>query len=193
MIDWKPIMKAIFEWSLLPFDSLDTSRCIWRDQNLPRPKYPYLTLKRDTIIREGGRDEERWTTDLAQENGKEVGIETTGARVFTLNVQAYVDEENGGHDPDCDAIAMLSKLQGSLGEIETAEAFCLVGLAVVEELPVIDLTAERNGQQVSHASMDIRMRVTFSSTKRTGYIDSAEVSSSDDCSPDAITGVSFTV
>lgn len=193
MIDWRPIKEALYDWALWPFESVQGLVCHWDDQNLPRPAYPYLTLKRDSIIRVGGPDEVRSTTDLAQSQGEEIGLETTGAREFTLTVKAYVDEANGGIDPDCDAIALLTKLQGTLGTIYTQEAFCLIGLAVVEEMPVIDLSAERNSQRVSMAAMDIRLRATYSSVERTGYIDSTEVASCASAEPDAVTGVSFTV
>lgn len=192
MIDWVLVKKAVFDWSLLPFPQLSREACQWRDQKLPRPEYPYLMLKVDSVVSPGGQDEERWETDLEQPLGKEISIITTGPREFTLNVRAYVDEANGANDPSRNAMAMLTRLRGTLRKLVTQELFCPAGLAVVEEMPVLDISEERNGQIVSIASMDIRMRVTSESTERTGYIDSAEIASNGDCSDQAITVPTFT-
>jgi hypothetical protein len=197
MIDWKMIECAVFDWALSKFEdrNLEPTQVVWANQNIPQPAYPYLTLKRDSLVRTSAADEVRTSTDLTQEEGQEIALETYGVREFTLTINAFVDEETGSTDPNCDAMAMLSLLQVSLSQLSTQELFCLAGLAVIEELAVVDLSQVVNAEFISRAALDIRFRVTFSCIERTGYINTAQIQSVP-CNPSGpcdVTGIDFEV
>lgn len=199
-IDWKKVECAIIEWaqSKLPElmgPNIEKDRFVWADQNLPRPPYPFILFKRDSVVRTSAVDEVRTSTDLTQPQGEEIGLETVGVREFTLSISAFVDEETGSTDPNCDAMALVTRLQLSLGQLSTREIFCLAGLAVVEELAVVDLSAVANGKFISRAAMDVRLRTTFSCVERTGYIETVRIRSVP-CNPSGpcdVTGVDIEV
>ena len=194
-INWQEIECAIIDWAEGKFSDLDRTQFFFEDQNLSQPPYPYLTFKRDSLVRVSGKDEIRVSTDLTQPAGKEIALETIGIREFTLTVNAWVDDESGGQDPNCNAMFMMSVLQLSLSQLSTQEIFCLAGISVVEELAVVNLSQVVNTAFVSRAAMDVRMRVAFSCIERTGYIDTVEISSvpCDPPSPSDVTGVDLTV
>ena len=110
-------------------------------------------------------------------------------------MNAWVGDLEGGDDPNCNAMYMMSVMQMSLSQLSTQEIFCLAGLSVVEELAVVNLSQVVNTEFVSRAAMDVRMRVCFTCVERTGYIDTVEISSvpCDPPSPSDVTGVELTV
>lgn len=195
-VDWKAVQCAIFDWATGVLTTLDPdSQFQWKDQNLPQPAYPFLQMKRDSVVRVSARDEVRYTTDLSQPAGEEIGLETTGPREFTLKLDAKVDEETGSRDPNCDAMALITRLQSSLSQLSTQEIFCLSGLTVVEELAAVDLSEEVNGERISRATMDVRLRATSSCSERTGYINAARIRSVP-CNPSGpcdVTGIDIEV
>ena len=97
-ISWKPIDDALFDWVLRVFPNLDRTHIQMEDQNLPQPRYPYVTFKKDSLISNGSQDESRETTDLTKPLGQEVAIETVSVREFTLEINAHVDEDSGSRD-----------------------------------------------------------------------------------------------
>lgn len=193
-ISWKPIDDALFDWVLRVFPNLERANVQWEDQNLAQPHYPYVSFKKDSIIGNGSQDETRETTDLAQPLGQEVALETISVREFTLAINAHVDDESGGRDPDCDANWMMTKLQTSLSQLITKENFELAGISTIEDLGISNLSQTQNGVFFSKANMDVRFRVCFSSIERTGYIDSANVKSvpSDPPQSDDVSGIDIT-
>lgn len=194
-LDWKLIECAFHEWIDEKVPALGLDHIIWADQNLPQPGYPYVTLKRDAITKVNGTDETRFTTDLAQPAGQEIGLETVGVREFTLSVNAFVDEKTGSNDPNCDAMAILGLLQVSLGQLSIKEKLCLAGMSVIEELSVVDLSQVVNDEMISRAAMDVRFRAAFSCVERTGYIDTVQIDSvpCNPATPSDVDGVSITV
>ena len=193
-IDWNRVDCAILDWAKAKLPELDESRFQWAEQNLAQPAYPYLTFRRDSVVRTSAKDEVRTSTDLTQPQGEEIALETIGVREFTLTVNAFVDDDNGATDPNCDATALLTVLQVALSQLSIQEIFCLAGLSVVEELPIVNLSQEINGEFKSRAAMDVRFRTAFSCIERTGYIDTVEVSSVP-CNPGGgdVEGVDLTV
>ena len=193
-ISWKPIDDALFDWVLRVFPNLDRTHIQMEDQNLPQPRYPYVTFKKDSLISNGSQDESRETTDLTKPLGQEVAIETVSVREFTLEINAHVDEDSGSRDPDCDAFWMMTKLQANLSNLLTKERFELAGISIIEDLGVSNLSQTQNGVFFSKANLDIRFRVCFSSIELTGYIDSANVKSvpSDPPQSDDIQGIDIT-
>lgn len=197
-IDWKSVEVAIIDWAYGKLgDKFGMSRdqLQWADQNLPQPPYPFVTFKRDTVLRFGLRDETRQTYDPAAPSGEEIELETTGPREFTLQITASVDEETGSNDPNCDAMAINTLLQSSLSQLSTQEILCIAGLVVVEELAVVDISEEVNGERISEAVMDVRMRATSSITERTTYIETAQIRSipCNPSGPSDVQGVDITV
>ena len=197
-IDWKTIECAIIDWASGKLSQLDAkTQFQWADQNIPQPPYPYLTFRRDSVLRTSAKDEVRDSTDLTRPKGEEIALETVGVREFTLTINCFVDEEAGSNDPNCDAIALLTLLQVSLSQNSAQEIFCLAGLAVIEELAVVNLSQVVNADFKSRAAMDIRFRTTFSCIEFVGYIDTVEIKSvpcnPEDPSGNDVSGVDLTV
>lgn len=193
MTPWRDISIALIDWIATALD-IDREQILWKNQNLPQPAYPFVTLHRDTILTEGFQDEVRNSTDLTQPIGKEVILETYGVRTFTLNVDIRLDEEAGSADPEKDAVFLLDKLQSSLRFPEALDVLCLAGVAIVENLPIVDLSAVVNSEILGRAAMDLRVRVTSVATENTGFIDTVNVKS--ECDPPTssdVTGVDLTV
>lgn len=176
-IQWKPIDDAMFDWVLRVLPDLPRSHVQREDQNLAQPIYPFVTLRKSTLISTGAPDETRSTTDLTQPLGEEVSLETISVREFTLFINAYVDEASGANDPDKDAFWMMTRLQTSLSQLGTRERFDLAAISTIEDLGVDNLSQTQNGVFFSKANMDVRFRVCFSDVEKVGYIDSANVKS----------------
>lgn len=174
-VDWETIDDGIYDWlvALLPSVSV-----IWANQNIPQPSYPYLSLLRNAFIELGGVPEKRYTTDLGQPAGDEIEIEATTMAEFTLSIQAHVDAGAGANDPAINAVALLGKVGASLGLLSVQRNFQdNLGLAIVERLPVQDISLVVNDEWISRAALDVRLRLRTSITERVGYIDKVELKS----------------
>ena len=111
------------------------------------------------------------------DTGNEVAITATGRREFTLNVQAFdrnTRTDNRGSDPDRNSFNTLSILQCSLGLPSVQAHLRGDNIAVIEELPIQDLSERVEDAIESRASMDIRMRTTSELTEYVGYVDRVE-------------------
>lgn len=174
-IDWDFIEKKLIEWVVLILPQL-IDKVIYADQDIPQPGYPYASLKRIAgPTREGGVDEQRTVTDLAQDQGQEIQIQTIGPREFTLNIQIHHKRPAAG--PSRDAVAMAGRLEASLDQLRSREILTAGGLSVIESLPVLDISALENATWISRASLDVRFRTTSVMTERTGYIDKVQFTS----------------
>ncbi len=173
-INWETVDNALYDWIT---GALVGVGSIWANQNVPQPGYPYTTLLRSGTVETGTLDETRETTDLAQAAGEEIELETTGPREVTLTVTAHVGACAGGYKSNDSATALLSKAQSSLGQRSVLDALDAAGVAIIERLPVLDTSVAVNGEWVSQAAMEVRLRVTSSMTERVGYIDKVELSS----------------
>ncbi len=106
--------------------------------------------------------------------GNEVQQEVTGSREFTLNVQAFernTRTDNPGTDPDRNAHNMLTILQSSLGMPTVQKQLRDANIAMIEELPITDLSAVVEDSFLSRASMDIRMRTPSILLEYTGFVE----------------------
>lgn len=174
-VSWEVIEGAIYDWVV----ALTGCEAIYSDQNVPQPAYPYMDLKRSSVIRLGGPPEQRFSTDLTRPNGQEIELLTTSPVEFTLTVQAHIDEESGANKPDLNAVKLLSKLQASLGQQSVRDDLSDAGLSIVEELQIVDLSISENGRWINRAAMDVRLRTASVITDRTGFIEKVEVESTE--------------
>ena len=182
-VDWETIDNGLYDWLV---ELLDVS-VIWVNQNVPQPDYPYVTLERNSMIILGGVPEKRYTTDLGQPAGKEIEIEATSMLEFTLALQAFVDSSAGANDPMRNAMALLAKARASLGMLSWQRTFQdSLGLAIVQELPVLDISEVVNDEWISRAAFDVRLRTRTVMTEQTGYTDKVTIKSPQ-------LGVDFTV
>lgn len=173
-IDWKTIDDGLYDWLV---DLLDVS-VIWANQNVPQPPYPYLSLLRNSVVMLGGTPEKRYSTDLGQPAGQEIEIEATSMVEFTLSIDAHVDMDAGANDPSCNAVALLGKARASLGKLSVQRNFQdNLGLAIVEELGITDISEVVNDEWVSRAVFDVRLRTRSVMTERTGYTDKVRIKS----------------
>ena len=90
-----------------------------------------------------------------------------------MNVQAFARNsrtDNEAIDPDRNAYNTLTVLQSSLGLPSVQEQLRAADLALIEELPIIDLSEATEDTLLSRASMDIRMRTLSVLLEYTGFI-----------------------
>jgi hypothetical protein len=123
------------------------------------------------VIDDFDGDQISWANNDA---GNEVQVEAVGRHEFTLNVQAFernTRTDNPGSDPSRNAFNMLTTLKASLGLPTVQKQIHDDGdIAVIEELPIQDLSEEVEDTLLSRASMDIRMRTISSLVEYEGYI-----------------------
>jgi hypothetical protein len=165
-IDWRTVEDALYTW----VTGEVSLAAIWENQNIQQPAYPYIGLKRMTVIPRGGKPEIRYSTDLGEPAGEEIEILSTSQCDFTLTVQVRMDEAAGAGDPDNGSYKQASKLQASLGKQSVQAAFVAAGIAVIETLSVADLSEVVNGKFIDRAVFDVRLRVASVMTEQTGYI-----------------------
>lgn len=105
--------------------------------------------------------------------GNEVMVTVTEQIEFTLNVQAFVSNtrtDNAANDPGRNAWNMLTTIRASLGLPSVQAALRAVDIAVIEELPITDLSEEVEDTILSRASADVRLRTRSSLVEYQGYI-----------------------
>jgi hypothetical protein len=174
-LDWQTVDRALKDWLE---GAIPTLRgVIWAKQGAPQPGYPYGVLDRSGTIEEGTLDETRTSTDLNKPLQQEIELLTTGPREFVLSIAVLTGVCQGGFASNAKAVDLLTSAQSSLGKRSVLDALAVAGIAIIERLQVLDTSAVINGQWVSQASMDVRLRVTSCMTERTGYIDKVKVSS----------------
>jgi len=188
MIDWGLVEEAITNWANAK--SRDGVSVIWADQNLPEQAYPYITLKRNSVIIDSLIPETAWTFDPLAPNGEQITITHSESAKFTLSIKASTDEANGSNDPNCDAIAILSNLVGSLRTQAAKTILCAANLVVVENHAINDLSLVVSAERISRANVDIVFRTTSIVTEKETYIETVRVKSKDGC---AIDGIDVTV
>jgi hypothetical protein len=183
-VDWITIDAAIYDWLNDLLDMQD--RIIWEDSNEPAPeRYPYLSLKRTTIASEGGIKEEIWRT--IDENGDQVMDDTQTPVInehiiresvaFTLSISAYVDREADMENPLRNAEAILAKAKASLGLNGIRDAFDVAGIAVIDDMDIVDSSVVINADYISRATLDIIFRAESAMTEQLGYVDKTELTS----------------
>ena len=175
-VHWSKFMGAISDWVLrksgYPEDQIQ-----WEDQDLAQPDYPYISLKRNTVIREGdqGADEVRTVTDLNQPLGQEIEMINLGPREVLLTVQVHADEKAGANVPGSDPMFMASRLVASLGQQSVVDALKAAGISIIEEGDVTDTSITVNEIWTKRSTFAVRLRVMSFMTERTGYIDAVGI------------------
>ena len=108
------------------------------------------------------------------DGGNELEVRTTGSREFTLNVQAFernTRTDNPATDPARNAHNMLTILQSSLGLPSVQSQLRAADIAMIEEMPIVDLSEKVEDTLLSRASMDIRMRTLSVLVEYQGFIE----------------------
>lgn len=159
-VDWKTIDQAIYDWlnTLLELDD----RIIWENLDEPQPEYPYLSLLRNTVT--GPGKEERYRTldangDPIVEGGATVAAaneyQSYEPISFTVAITAHVGLNQGGRDPGCDAMFLLTKAKAHLGLRSTIDTFKAAGLSIVRDEGVVDTSVVVNAETVRQATLDV--------------------------------------
>lgn len=172
-VDWAAIDDVLYDWIDGELGSVQDIRRA--NQNLPPPEYPYITTLRSSVVRIGGRADKRQNFDDSRPVGEEIELSTSNPTNFTLSLQAFVDADHGANDPGCDAMFLLGRLQASLSQQSTVDVFDAASISVVEELAVTDLSEVVNGEWISRALFDIRLRTVSEMTEKTTYITKVQI------------------
>lgn len=172
-VDWRTIDDALHDWVDGELGSIQDIR--WANQNLPPPDYPFVTLLRSSVVREGGRADKRHNFDDARPVGEKIELVTANPVGFTLSIQALVDAEHGANDPGCNAVFLLGRLQASLSKQSVVDVFDAAGISVIEEQAVTDLSEVVNGEWISRALFDVRLRTVSEMTESGTYIGKVQI------------------
>lgn len=173
-IDWATIEQALWNWAST-VTGVPTSRIIWENQKIAQPAYPYVSLHKSPVLISGGKPELRYETDLGQPQGEEIEFTATSQCEFTLSASVYMDAAAGGGNPTTGAFKLASKLQASLGLKTIQESLSTAGLAIIQSLPVLDLSEVVNAEFLDRAVFEVRLRVASEMTEKTGYIADVEL------------------
>lgn len=188
-VDWQEIDTAIYDWLNTLLDMND--RIIWENLNEPQPAYPYLSLLRNPGV--GPGPEERVRTLDANGNPIQKGETTTSVRNeyqsyepidFTVSITAHVSLDQGGRNPNCDAMKMLTKAKASLGLRSIIDTFRAAGIGFVDSENVVDTSVVVNAEWVRKATLDVIFRTasvlsSVSTESGGGFIDKVQLVSSD--------------
>lgn len=175
-IDWNAIDTVIMTWleRVLP----DVNHM--SGQQDAAVEYPYVSFNRIAgPTREGGIDEVRTMFDATADPGEEIVTAYMGPREFTVSLTAHVTESSGSLDPNCDGVALISKLEASLDMDSIQEIFRAACMAVIEPQAVSDVSVTINGEWVSRGNLDIRFRTTSVMTERETFIEQVQLVSTE--------------
>ena len=180
-IDWEKIENAVYDWLTGGIDGFNSivPEAIWENQDIPQPAYPYASMKIIAHSKEGGRDEIRTSTDLAQPLGQEIEMLATDQNQITLAISFHTDISSDGMTPASRARALAGKARSSLGLPGVLAFLREAGLAVVAEEGITDTSLVVNSDWLSRATFDVRLRVASQMTERVGYIGKVELDSED--------------
>lgn len=182
-VDWKTVDDTVYDWlnELLEMDD----RIIWEDLDEPQPAYPYLSLLRNSLV--GTRKEQRVRSLDANGNPIPPGSLATPVEnevqsyepiQFTITITAHVGLDQGGRDPNCDPVKMLSKAKASLGLQSTVDAFGTSGLSIVDDQDVVDTSVVVNAEWVRKATLDVILRTaSVLSQRQQGFYEKVELKS----------------
>ena len=140
--------------------------CIWAEQSGPQPKPPYCTLRIDGPRRLGGADELRQDGD-----GDDVRQLAVGQRELTVECQAFTSRTTGS----ATARELLTKAQVQLSLPSVHERFSEVGLSVIDEGDVQNVSTVLETKWQGRAALDVRIGCADSAEERVGSIESVEL------------------
>jgi hypothetical protein len=163
-MNWELIQDTLHDWAAA---QLGIS-VIWADQDMPRPAFPYATLK---IIADGGVgvDEVRYDDPGGASSLNQFVV---GQRQFTLSVQVY----SRSKWPTQNAKFYLSKLRNALRKPTALALLAPADVKVIGPEQSQDLSGVGDGAMESRASLDIRMAASTKTADGTeSYIRKVEV------------------
>ena len=172
-IDMEVFQDAIHTWFS---ESMDI-QVIWRNQNAPRPDYPYGSL----LITSGPIPispfaEERQSYDAARSLGKEIELDELIACQFMISCQVYVAGDEG-RDPKENASALINKALISLSLRSKLAALWVKKIAFIRTGGIQNIPEEVGNERQSRANMDVTFTATLSVAEYIGYIEKVEAKS----------------
>lgn len=175
VIDWEAVQRILWRWaveqSALPEDSV-----LWGRQGVPQSSRPYLSLDIVSGPEMVGIDSETCHYQADQPAGSELAVMQTGARRFTLSLNAFVGarDEAAGESLmfAINAVSYVSKLQESLDLRSVREELLEANLTISDVRPVVQFLQNEGDEIVSRASLDIAFFVAGSrEVERTTYVE----------------------
>ncbi len=160
-MDWPAIEDALHDW----LKAATGVTCIWAEQSGPQPRPPYCTLRIDGPRRLGGADE------LRQEAaGEDVRQLVVGQRELTVQCQAFTAGTNGL----ATARELLTKAQVRLSLPSVRDQLSEVGLTVIDEGNVQNVSTVLETKWQGRAALDVRFGCADSAHERAGSIETVE-------------------
>jgi hypothetical protein len=144
----------------------------WKNQKAPELSYPYAQLAVIAgPVREGFSDSKTETVDNTAPTGEEITITYKGPRLYTVTVDVYASSDLGG----ANAQHYISLAEKALEKDSVRLALRIVGIAIVEVMPPVDLDETVNEEWVSRCKFDLRIRVNSTVTDPVGYIEQINI------------------
>lgn len=139
---------------------------IFAEESSPRPDAPYTAFKFLTSLQKIGAVDEQIPATSSR------AYKIRHFRQFTLSIQAF-----GRRDDDeyISAGAILSHVQNTLDVPTVAEVFRDIGLSLVSEGSVTDISQELDTEVEPRAVLDIIFNVCFETEDDPGVIESVAV------------------
>lgn len=150
---------AIFDWVAFELRAvISEQNIIWEKDNSDRPLPPYVSLNIIAgPVRLGGEAE------LRHESGD--NFSANWMKTITLSVKSY-----GNND-----LNLLERLQNSLGKPTVLARLRAVGLAIVSEGPIQDISTRLQTGYEERSNMDVIMAFASSVEDKVGYINDVEL------------------
>ncbi len=169
--DRRAVEDALYEWALGATGVVP----IWLGQRINQLRPPYITLQLASI-----------TTDAPFERrvngepddpgaGEEVEITYCAISRIVLSCNTY----GVSNEPRSDARAVMDKLLASLHMDAASAPLSAAGLALVDTGAALSLDELVDEAHLSRVQCDITFSLAQNITERTGYIATAEVTSTD--------------
>lgn len=133
---------------------------IYAEQSGPRPsKLPYVTIRLDSPTALGGADEQGELDD-------DGNVEIRGHRTMTVSIDIYGES----------AMSHMEALQISLGKVSVLDSLGEeYGIAVIDSLPIQNLTALLETKYEERAHMDVIIGYAKKVTDAVGIIEHVEI------------------
>lgn len=171
-MDLLAVENALHAWAVTGL-GLAAGQIIWDGPNAPPPAKPFATLKLVGPARLGLGGELTDETVLTNPAGQEVELTLAEHQEWVLSLQVLAAPTSGASS----ARALLAAGAMKLRLPSALDALRAAGVAVIEVGDTQDLSALFAADIESRAKVDVRLRTVDTATEKTGYIDSAGLTS----------------
>lgn len=175
VIDWEATQSCLWRW-VVDQTGLSDDAVLWGRQGVPQASRPFVSLDIVSGPEMIGNDSETYHYQEDQPTGQELAVMQTGARRFTLSINAFVGARDDSAGESLmfgnNAVAYVSKLQESLDLRTVREKLLDANITISSVQPVVQFLQNEGDEIISRASFDIAFFVAGSrEVNRTTYVE----------------------